>query len=65
MHKARSIGTWMNEFGVEELVQHQCRPHCLLEQWSYIPINTLLELVDRLPRGVKAVTATKGGPTPY
>jgi len=34
----------------------------LLEEWSKIPINTLLE---SLPRRVEAVIAAKGGPTSY
>jgi len=37
----------------------------LLEEWSKIPINTLLNLVESLPRRVEAVIAAKGGPTPY
>lgn len=37
----------------------------LLEEWSKIPINTLLILVDSLPRRVEAVIAAKGGPTSY
>ena len=37
----------------------------LLEEWSKIPLNTLLNLVDILPRRVKAVLAAKGGPTAY
>ena len=42
-----------------------------LEEWSNIPIDTLqnldtlLNLVDSLPRGVEAVIAAKGGPTQY
>uniref|UniRef100_A0A3P8VX90 Tc1-like transposase DDE domain-containing protein n=1 Tax=Cynoglossus semilaevis TaxID=244447 RepID=A0A3P8VX90_CYNSE len=39
--------------------------NALLEEWSKIPINTLLYLVDSLPRRVKAVIAAKGGPTSY
>lgn len=30
-----------------------------------IPINTLLNLVESLPRRVEAVIAAKGGPTSY
>jgi len=33
----------------------------LQEEWSTIPINTLLNLVESLLR----VEAAKGGPTPY
>ena len=33
----------------------------LLEEWSNIPIDTLLNLVDGLPRRVEAVIAAKGG----
>uniref|UniRef100_A0A3Q2D7V8 Tc1-like transposase DDE domain-containing protein n=1 Tax=Cyprinodon variegatus TaxID=28743 RepID=A0A3Q2D7V8_CYPVA len=39
--------------------------NALLEEWSKIPINTLLNLVDSLPRRVEAVLAAKGGPTSY
>ncbi|KAK3535289.1 hypothetical protein QTP70_007432 [Hemibagrus guttatus] len=78
--KARSIKTWMSEFGVEELdwpaqspdlnpIEHlwdelewrlRARPsrptsvpdltNVLLEERSKIPINTLLNLVESLPR---------------
>ena len=34
-----------------------------LEEWAKIPINTLLNLVESLPRRVEAVIAAKGGPT--
>ena len=37
----------------------------LLEEWSNIPIDTLLNLADGLPRRVEAVIAAKGGPTQY
>ncbi|MCJ8745688.1 hypothetical protein PDJAM_G00133110 [Pangasius djambal] len=89
VHKARSIKTWMSEFGVEELdwpaqspdfnpIEHlwdelvrrlRARPshptsvpdltNVLLEEWSKIPINTLLNLVESLPRRVEAVIAAK------
>ena len=36
-----------------------------LEEWSNIPIDTILNLVDGLPRRVEAVIAAKGGPTQY
>ena len=95
VHKARSIKTWMREFGVDELdwpaqspdlnpIEHlwdelerrlRARPsrptsvcdltNALLEEWSKIPINTLLNLVESLPRRVEAVIAAKGGPTSY
>ena len=39
--------------------------NALLEEWSKIPINTLLNLVESLPRRVEAVIAAKGGPTSY
>ncbi|KAL0151306.1 hypothetical protein M9458_053497 [Cirrhinus mrigala] len=39
--------------------------NALLEEWSKIPINTLLNFVDSLPRRVEAVIAAKGGPTSY
>ena len=39
--------------------------NALLEEWSQIPINTLLNLVESLHRRVEAVIAAKGGPTPY
>ena len=32
-----------------------------MQEWSKIPINTLLNLVDRLPRRVEAVLGAKGG----
>ena len=35
--------------------------YALLEEWSNIPIDTLLNLVDNLPRRVEAVIAAKGG----
>ena len=35
--------------------------NALLEEWSNIPIDTLLNLVDGLPRRVEAVIAAKGG----
>ena len=38
---------------------------CDLTEWSEIPINTLLNLVESLPRRVEAVIATKGGPMSY
>ena len=37
----------------------------LLEEWSKNPINTLVNLVESLPRKVEAVLAAKGGPTSY
>jgi len=37
----------------------------LLEEWSKIPINTLLKLVESLPRRVEAVIAAKSGPTSF
>uniref|UniRef100_A0A3P8W229 Tc1-like transposase DDE domain-containing protein n=1 Tax=Cynoglossus semilaevis TaxID=244447 RepID=A0A3P8W229_CYNSE len=39
--------------------------NALLEEWSKILINTLLNLVDSLTRRVEAVIAAKGGPTSY
>ena len=39
--------------------------NALLEEWSNIPIDTLLNLVDSLLRRVEAVIAAKGGPTQY
>ena len=39
--------------------------NALLEEWSNIPIDTLLDLVDSLPRRVEAVIPAKGGPTQY
>ena len=39
--------------------------NALLEEWSNIPIDTLLNLVDSFPRIVEAVIAAKGGPTQY
>ncbi|KAL0151286.1 hypothetical protein M9458_053477, partial [Cirrhinus mrigala] len=39
--------------------------NALLKEWSKIPIKTLLNLVDSLPRRVEAVIAAKGGPTSY
>ena len=39
--------------------------NALLEEWSNIPTDTLLNLVDSLPRRVEAVIAAKGGPTQY
>ena len=35
----------------------------LLEEWLKNPINTLLNLVESLPKRVEAVIAAKGGPT--
>ena len=35
----------------------------LVEEWSKIPINTLLNLVESLPGRVEAVIAAKGGLT--
>jgi len=37
----------------------------LLEDWSKIPINALLNLAESLPRRVEAVIAAKGDPTSY
>jgi len=95
VHKARSIKTWMSEFGVEELhwpaqspdlnpIEHlwdelerisRARPsrptsvsdvtNVLLEEWSTISINTLLNLVESLPTRVAAVIAANGGTTSY
>ncbi|KAK3560392.1 hypothetical protein QTP86_008484 [Hemibagrus guttatus] len=95
VHKASSIKTWMNEFGVEELdwpaqspdlnpIEHlwdelerrlRARPshptsvpdltNALLEERSKIPINTLLNLVESIPRRVEAVISAKCGTTPY
>ena len=39
--------------------------NALLEEWSNIPKDTLLNLVDNLPRRVEAVKAAKGGPIQY
>ena len=39
--------------------------NALLEEWSKISINTLLNLVESLPRRVKVVITAKGGPTSY
>jgi len=40
--------------------------NALKEEWSKIPINTLLNLVESLPRRVEAaVIAANGGPNPY
>jgi len=39
--------------------------YALLEEWSKIPINTLLNFVESLPRRVEAVTAAKGGPASF
>lgn len=55
--------------------RRQARPSCLtsasdftnllLEEWSKIPMNPLLNLVESLPRRVEAVIAVMAGPTPY
>jgi len=37
----------------------------LLEEWSKIPINTLLNLVESLLRRFEVVIAAKGRPTSY
>ena len=37
--------------------------NALLEEWSKIPINTLLNLVESLHRRIEAVVAANGGPT--
>lgn len=37
----------------------------LLAEWAQIPTDTLINLVESFPRGVAAVIAAKGGPTPY
>ena len=39
--------------------------NALLEEWSKIPINSLVNLVESLPRRAEAVIAAKGGPTSY
>ena len=39
--------------------------NALLEEWSKISINTLLNLVESLPRRVEAVIAAKSGLTSY
>ena len=39
--------------------------NAFLEELSNILIDTLLNLVNSLPRRVEAVIATKGGPTQY
>ncbi|KAI2662490.1 Transposable element Tcb2 transposase [Labeo rohita] len=39
--------------------------NALLKEWSKIIINTLLNLVDSLPRRVEAAIAAKGGPRSY
>jgi len=39
--------------------------NALLEEWSKIPINTLINLMESLPRRVEAFIAAKGGPTSY
>ena len=36
-----------------------------LQEWSNIPIDTLLNVADSLPRRVEAVIAAKGGSTQY
>ena len=35
--------------------------NALVEEWPNIPIDTLLNLADSLPRRVEAVIAAKGG----
>lgn len=37
----------------------------LLEEWSKIPINILLNFVESLPRRVEVVITAKDGPTSY
>ena len=39
--------------------------NALLEEWSNIPIDTLLNLVDSLSRRDEAVIASKAEPTQY
>ena len=93
VYKARSIKTWMSQFGVEELdwpaqspdlnpIEHlwdelkwrlRARPSrptsvsdlTFLEDWSKIPINTLLNLVETLPRRFVIVIAEKGRSMSY
>ncbi|KAL6466679.1 hypothetical protein MHYP_G00244830 [Metynnis hypsauchen] len=39
--------------------------NALQEEWAKIPISTLLNIVESLPRRVEAVITAKGGPTSY
>ena len=39
--------------------------NALLEEWSKIPINSLVNLVESLPRRAEAVIAAKGGLSSY
>ena len=61
--------------GLHAATGFQSRPSCptsvcdltnvLLEEWSKILINTLLNLEKSPPGRVEAVMAAKGGPTSY
>ena len=39
--------------------------NALLEEWSKMPVNTLLNLVKSLPRRIEAIIVAKGGLTSY
>jgi len=59
VHKCRSIKTWLDKFGVEQLGPHSQRPdlrpshptsvadltNALLDEWKYISIENLVELL--------------------
>ena len=37
----------------------------LTEEWAKIPLETIHNLFESIPRRIEAVIAAKGGPTPY
>lgn len=37
----------------------------LIEEWDKIPLETIQNLFDSIPRRIKAVLEANGGPTPY
>jgi hypothetical protein len=39
--------------------------HVLQEEWYKIPLETVQNLYESLPRRTAAVLKAKGGPTPY
>lgn len=46
-------------------LEQRCKPSGSLEDWSQIPVNTLLNLVESLPSRVEDVTAAKKQPRSF
>lgn len=65
VHKVRSVKALLSEFVVEKLDWPVQSPDLNPTQHLWNELETLLNLVESLPRRVEAVSASKGGPTSY